>query len=185
VGQVRYLFDQRSSQLIVHAFASGIVAIVAHSPKFSVQDFSGEAIFDAEEPAKCSMRMDANPQSLSLVDEANERDLREIQRVAFEEVLGTKRYPLVSFESTSVTAASIGTNHYRAEIDGNLMLHGVRSPQSVTAQVIMNEDSMRAYGECHVKQTNFGIRIVSIADGSLKIKDEVRIGFFIIARREG
>jgi hypothetical protein len=34
-----------------------------------------------------------------------------------------------------------------------------------------------------VKQTEYGLRIASIAGGALKMKDDVRVSFYIIARK--
>jgi hypothetical protein len=42
---VRYSMDAEQSQFTVHAFASGLAAVVAHNPKFTIRDFSGEAQF--------------------------------------------------------------------------------------------------------------------------------------------
>ena len=42
---VRYSLDAVQSQFTVHAFASGLAAVVAHNPKFAIRDFSGEAQF--------------------------------------------------------------------------------------------------------------------------------------------
>ena len=37
---VCYQIDTKLSQLTVHAFASGLAAVVAHNPKFAIRDFS-------------------------------------------------------------------------------------------------------------------------------------------------
>jgi hypothetical protein len=42
---VRFSIDAAQSQFTVHAFASGLAAVVAHNPKFAIRDFSGEAQF--------------------------------------------------------------------------------------------------------------------------------------------
>ena len=42
---VRYEMDAKVSQFTVHAFASGLAAVVAHGPKFAIRDFSGVAEF--------------------------------------------------------------------------------------------------------------------------------------------
>ena len=43
--RARYSIDASASQFTVHAFTSGLAAIVAHSPKFAIRDFAGEAGF--------------------------------------------------------------------------------------------------------------------------------------------
>jgi hypothetical protein len=42
---VCYVVDKRASQFTVQAFASGLAAVVAHSPKIAIRDWTGEARF--------------------------------------------------------------------------------------------------------------------------------------------
>ncbi len=183
--QVRYTFDPKASQLTVHAFASGLVSVVAHNPKFAVQEFSGEAKFDSDTLANASVRMSIKANSLNLQDEVSEYDRREIQRVTFDEVLEVKMFPAIAFESTSVAVSKVSENLYKAKVSGILSLHGQRGEQTFNAQAVIGEDSLRGYGDFTVRQSAFGIRIASIAGGTLKMKDELKIAFFIIARKEG
>jgi hypothetical protein len=50
---VRYSIDAAQSQFTVHAFASGLAAVVAHNPKFAISDFSGEAQFAPDTLREC------------------------------------------------------------------------------------------------------------------------------------
>jgi hypothetical protein len=52
-----------------------------------------------------------------------------------------------------------------------------------TARFAVVRDSLRAQGEFIVSQTAHGIRPVRVAGGALKLKDEVRCSFEIVARR--
>lgn len=184
-GPVRFVFDPKASQLTVHAFASGLAAVVAHNPKFAIREFSGTAKFDAGTLARATIQMNMKSSSLSLIDEVSEYDGREIRRVTFDEVLDAKAFPEIVFESSRVTAAKISENLYRATIAGDLSLHGVTNAHSFNAQVVVGEDSLRGYGDFSVKQTDYGIQIASIAGGTLKMKDEIKIAFFVIGRKEG
>jgi hypothetical protein len=49
----------------------------------------------------------------------------------------------------------------------------------------VGEDTLRGYGNFSVKQTEFGISIASVAGGTLKMKDELKIAFFIVAKKQG
>ena len=40
---------------------------------------------------------------------------------------------------------------------------------------------MRAKGEFTLKQTDYGIKLVSVAGGALKIKDELKFTFDVLA----
>ncbi len=44
-------------------------------------------------------------------------------------------------------------------------------------------DTLRAQGELTIRQTDFGIKPVSVAGGMLKIKDELKCSFDLLARK--
>jgi len=41
-GLAHFAMDAKASLFTVQAFASGMVAVVAHSPKVAIRDFTGE-----------------------------------------------------------------------------------------------------------------------------------------------
>lgn len=183
-NEVRFVFASNASQLTVHAFASGLVAVVAHNPKFAIRDFSGEAKSVPGSLKQATIRMSIKASSLDLLDEVSECDEREIRRLTMDEVLKAESFPHIVFESSQVTAVKVNENLYRATIVGHLTLHGVNRTHSFDAQIVAGEDSLRGYGDFHVKHTDFGIPIAAIAGGTLKMKDEVKLAFFVIARKE-
>jgi hypothetical protein len=54
---------------------------------------------------------------------------------------------------------------------------------SIPARLVFNADNMRARGEFSLRQTSYGIKPVSIAAGTIKVKDEVKFSFDIVARQ--
>jgi hypothetical protein len=70
----RYSMDAAQSQFTVHAFASGLAAVVAHNPKFAICEFSGEAQFAPDTLQDASIRVRINASSLELTDEVSEYD---------------------------------------------------------------------------------------------------------------
>jgi polyisoprenoid-binding protein YceI len=184
-GQVRYQMDAKLSQLTVHAFASGLASVVAHNPKFAIRDFTGEAEFTPRTLAEASIRIGIKSSSLELLDEVPENDRRAIDRVTFDEVLETARFPQIVYESHQITAAQLSENLYGATIVGDLTLHGVTKRLAFTAQAVIGDDTLRGYGNFVVKQSEYGITIASIAGGTLKMKDELKLAFFVVARKQG
>jgi hypothetical protein len=51
--------------------------------------------------------------------------------------------------------------------------------------VVIGEDTLRGYGSFLVKQTEYAIPMASIAGGTLKMKDELKVAFFIVAKKQG
>jgi polyisoprenoid-binding protein YceI len=179
----RYSMDASQSQFTVHAFASGLAAVVAHNPKFAIRDFSGEAQFAPDTLRDASIQVRIKAASLELMDEVSEYDRGEIDRVMFNEVLEVSRFPEIVYSSTQISAARLSENLYATTIAGKLVLDGVTRELDFSAQV--GEDALRGYGSFSVKQSQYDVAIASIAGGTLKIRDELKIAFFIIAKKQG
>ena len=182
---VRYSLDAVQSQFTVHAFASGLAAVVAHNPKFAIRDFSGEARFIPDTLRDASIQVRIKAASLELMDEVSEYDRGEIDRVMFNEVLEASRFPEIVYTSTQIAATRLSENLYATTIAGKLTLHGVTNELDFSGQVVIGEDTLRGYGSFLVKQSKYDIAIASIAGGTLKMRDELKIAFFIIGKKEG
>jgi polyisoprenoid-binding protein YceI len=89
------------------------------------------------------------------------------------EVLDSGQFPEITFESTHVEPGPEGT----VKVDGRLRLHGVTNPLSIVA----HGENGRYTGRFALKQRSFGITPVSIAGGTIKVKDELAIEFDIAA----
>ena len=76
-------------------------------------------------------------------------------------------YPEITFTSTEVTGAAPGAGSFRATIKGTLTLHGVSHPEQIDAQVNVMGDRLTANGQSTVRQSDYGIKPVSIAGGAL------------------
>ena len=182
---VRYSLDAVQSQFTVHAFASGLAAVVAHNPKFAIRDFSGEAQFAPDTLRDASIQVRIKAASLELMDEVSEYDRGEIDRVMFSEVLEVSRFLEIVYTSTQISASRLSENLYATTTAGKLTLHGVTNELGFSSQVVIGEDTLRGYGSFLVKQTEYAIPIASIAGGTLKMKDELKVAFFIVAKKQG
>ena len=182
---VRYRIDGNRSRFTVKAFAGGLFSSFAHNPTIAIRDFTGEVEFDPDALEKSSFRMKVNAASLQLTDDVSDKDRKDIERIMREEVLATDRYPEIIFESTNISGNKITEGWYRANVTGNLTLHGVTNKCSFDAQVWSTADSLRAQGEFPLRQTDYNIKLVSAAGGTIKVKDELKFSFDIVANKEG
>jgi polyisoprenoid-binding protein YceI len=180
-----YVLDAGLSRLTVRAFAAGLLASMGHNPSFVVRQFSGEAKFASDAPEQASVRILVQSGSLELSDEVSEKDRREIERTMRNDVLETSRFPEIVFEAFSPSLSKGGEGFYWANVTGKLMLHGVSQPQQISAQVAVNDSQLRANGEFTVRQSSFGIKLVSVAGGTLKVKDDVKLTFDLVAKKKG
>ena len=100
------------------------------------------------------------------------------------DVLETSRFPEIVFEAANPSLSQGGVGLYWANITGKLTLHGVTQPQQITAQVSVSGNQLSASGEFTVRQSSYGIKPVSVAGGTMKIKDDVKVTFDLVARKK-
>jgi len=71
-----------------------------------------------------------------------------------------------------------------ATLNGTLTLRGVARMQPIVARVALQGSMLRASGDFLLSQSNYGIKPVSVAGGALKLKDELKLQFEMVARRQ-
>lgn len=179
-----YTIDAKASHLRVHAFASGLIAAVAHSPKFEIREWVGLTQLSGEHPDKGPLHVTVNPSGLDLVDEVRESERREIYRVMHNEVLETSKFPDIVFDGQWRIADRPGHDQYRVNVDGSLRLHGVTSTHAFEARVTLGPDTFRAHGEFIVFQREYGINTASIAGSTLRLRYELKFSFFVVGRKK-
>lgn len=182
---VRYLIDTQSSSFVVQAFSAGLLSAFAHNPKIAIPDFQGDAEFTRAgsvlENARLQIRINAN--SLEVTDDISEKDREEINSRMRREVLETDSYPEIVYDCPRITASGNG-DRFWAALSGNLSLRGVTKGLPISAKVQLNGDSLRATGEFSLRQSDYRIALISAAGGTIRLKDELKFMFEIVARRE-
>jgi len=119
-----------------------------------------------------------------LLDKVSDKDRREIETTMHKDVLESSRFPEMIFEASNPSISKGGEDLYWVNLQGKLTLHGVTKPQQITARVSFSGSEMRASGEFTVRQTNFGIKLVSVAGGTLKLKDDVKLTFELVGHKQ-
>jgi len=180
-NSARYRIDAGQSHFTVRAFAGGFLSALAHDHAISVRDFDGntEFTFGTVEPA--SLQMNIKAASLAVVDKISEKDRQKIETTMRDEVLEVSNFPEITFKSSGVTATKTGEGQYQARISGEISLHGVSRPITIASQLEFGDKVLHAKGNFSLKQSNFGIKPVSVAGGTIKVKDEIKFNFDIVA----
>lgn len=182
---LRYALDAGVSRFTVRAFASGMLSAFGHSPTFAIRQYSGEIQFDPETPQGASLRLTIKSASLEVADNISDKDRRDIETEMRERVLEIGKYPEIVYVGSRVTVNKASDGQYSVSLNGELSLHGVTRGQPVTAKVAVTGDMLRAFGECSLRQSDYNIRLVSAMGGGLKVKDEVKLSFDLVARKQG
>jgi polyisoprenoid-binding protein YceI len=162
-----YRLDPKPSRFTAQVTAGGLLASFAHNPVIAVREFTGEAQFQHDALDRASVHLEISASRLEVASGASDKDKAEIEQRMHRDVLETD--------------TSLGSNQYRVEIIGQLTLHGLTNEQTISARVILGPDRLRASGEFTLRQTDYGIEPVSVAGGALKVKDEVKMLFDVVA----
>lgn len=177
----RYRIDAGESHFAVRAFAGGFLSAFAHDHNIAIRDFNGEADFTYGTVQPASLRITIKAGSLTVTDKVSASDRQKIEGTMRDEVLEIAKYPEIVFKSTGVTASKSGEGQFQAKITGELSLHGVTRPLTINAQLEFGDKTLRARGAFAVKQSSFDIKPVSVAGGTIKVKDELKFSFDIVA----
>ncbi len=179
----RYAINAMVSQFTVQAFASGLLSAFGHNPKIAIRDLKGEIQFDPAQIEKSTMHLVVRADSLNVTDNISDKDRREIENDMRVKVLETAKYPEIVYDASGVSVNQADNGQAQVTLSGQLTLHGVTRTQKVPATVVVTGDMVRAFGEFSLRQTDYGIKPVSAVGGGLKVKDEVKFTFDIVARK--
>lgn len=177
----RYRIDADKSKFIVRAFAGGFLSALAHDHTISISEFTGETSFTYGNVEPASLQMTIKAESLKVIDKISDKDRQKIETTMRDEVLETSKFPEITFKSSSVTANKTGDGEYQAKITGDITIHGVSRQLTIPAQLSFGDKELHARGSFSIKQSNFGIKPVSVAGGTIKVKDELKFTFDILA----
>jgi polyisoprenoid-binding protein YceI len=180
----RYVIDSRSSRFTVQAFATGLLAKMGHNPTIGIGDFSGEMRFSPEKLEAGSFHLVIKTASLSVQDDISAKDLKEMERLMSQEVLETARFPEIVYDAPNISVTKMADALCSATLNGNLTLHGVTRSQPIPVRVALFGSMLRASGDFSLDQTDYNIKLVSVAGGALKLKDELKFSFEIVARKQ-
>ena len=179
-----YVIDGRASRFTVRAFAAGLLSAMGHNPTIAIRDFSGGMRFDPGDVEASSFRLTIKASSLAVQDDIGHKDRREMERLMNEEVLESGRFPEIRYDAPVISISRISEMLYAANLEGELSLHGISRRLPIVARVTLLGSMLRSSGEFVLKQSDYGIKLVSVAGSALKLKDELKFSFEIVARRQ-
>ncbi len=167
IAQVKPI-DPTNSKITIHAYKTGIFSFAGHDHVIEAPITSGQV----DENEKMVI-VEIDTKDLRVLDPGeSEKNREEIQQTMLSsKSLDSERYPAISFRSNSYRQDGNGS----AEVLGKLSLHG--AVRLVTLTVKKQGD--RWTGSARLKQTDFGMRPVSVAGGTVKVKDEVKVEFSV------
>jgi polyisoprenoid-binding protein YceI len=162
--------DPNRSTVTVHVGKSGVFSAFGDNHEIRAPIASGR-VDDGPQPS-VELTIDAKEMKVLDPDLAAGKRAEVQKRMLGPEVLDVEHHAEIRFRSKSVKAAGNG----RWRVEGDLELRGRTAPLAfdVTAE------GGRVKGTASVSQRAFGIKPISVAGGTVNVRDEVRIDFDIV-----
>ena len=167
-GQERAIDTQRS-KITIHVGKSGLLSAAAHNHTIDAPITSGTLRESA--PPHVEFTVDAAKMTVEPDPKVDAKDQATIQTHMEDMTLEAMKYPQIVFRSSRVEKLPSG----EWKVDGDLILHGVT--KSVSLKVRQTGDEYTTHTV--LKQTDFGIKPISIGGGMIKVKDEIELDFQI------
>jgi polyisoprenoid-binding protein YceI len=164
--------DLERSTITIHVGKAGLLSAAGHEHWVNAPISSG-AVNDSNAPRvefiveTAKMRVKPDPKVDAKTEAQIQKDMEEM-------TLETARYREIAFQSSHIEKASEG----EWRVDGALTLHGVSKP----VRVNVRRDGDAYIGRTILKQTDFGIKPISIGGGAIKVKNEIEVEFRIYTR---
>ena len=160
----------QQSTITIHVFKSGLFSGFAHN-HIVVAPVSHAAI----DPAHLTAEITVATKEMKVTDpDVSEKDRAEIQSTMLgPKVLDQEKYPEIHFKSSRIKQTS--AQHY--SVAGTLELHGAK--QEITFAVTGGPEHF--HGATKLKQSDFGIKPISLGGGSINVKDELELEFDVHA----
>lgn len=178
-ARLEYRIDPKNSQLVVQTQTKG--SSFRHDHRIEAGSITGSMSFVPYAPETASLELQLRTDQLHLADpDVGPGDRQRIEGW-IRRALETERYKEIAFRSTAVSAEPLGDQIFNVTITGDLRLHGRQNPVTVAAQVFIRAEALKARGTFRVRQSEFGIPLASVGDGTVGVDDEILVSFEVSA----
>jgi polyisoprenoid-binding protein YceI len=184
LAPVKFKIDAAASRFTVQAFATGLLSAFGHNPTIAIRGYDGEIQFNPDTIGNASVRVTVRTDALEVVDEMKNDDRKQLEQAMYDQVLEPDRFPTAGYESKQITVQADSAEQWRVHVTGELSFHGVTQNHSFDARVSYMGTMMRIAGEFPLRQSDYGIKPVSFAGGALRLKDELKFSFEMVARQQ-
>ncbi len=177
-----YTIDLSQSQITVTLTQEGFIARRYQNHRVEVRNFAGKIEVSQKDETQVGAEVEAESKSLTNVDqEMSEFERKEFHNVLKNTVLESDKFPKIKFLSVSISDVQKSGETRSFTLNGDLTLHGVTKRVAFPVNVRMTKELLRATGEAKLKQSDFGMKPYSGGLGMIKIGDEVKVSFTVVA----
>ena len=163
--------DTQKSVMTVRVLKAGVFSAFGHEHEISAPIKDGKF-----SEAERSVDLTVDVRQMRVMDkDVSDKDRAEIQETMLgPKVLDVARFPEIHFRSSVVEPAGNG----RWSVTGDLSLHGQTHPVKLEVRA----QNGHYQGTAELKQKDFGIEPIVVGGGAVKVKNELRVEFDIVAK---
>ena len=178
-----FRIDPARSRASIAVGKAGAFSFAGHTHEVAIPAVAGTVMVEADAVERSTVQLEIDAARLTVTGKGDPpKDVPEIQRVMVsDKVLDVDRFPKILFQSTGVTVERRTGTTLDLNVAGTLTLHQVARPIRVPVHADIEADTLTASGRFQVKQTDHGIKPVSVG-GVVNVKDALDISFTIVAR---
>ena len=181
-GPRTFTVDTGRSKALIDVGKTGAFSFAGHTHEVEATLTGGTVHFDPDDTSKSTLHLEFNAAAMKVTGKNDPpADVPKVTEAMLgEQVLNVKQYPSITFDSTAVSGRG-SASALDLQITGNLTIRGTTKPARTATSVKIEGDTLTATGKFAIKQTDFGIKPISVG-GMVKVKDELAITFTIVAR---
>ena len=179
-----YTIDPDRSTATIAVGKSGALSFAAgHTHEVVAPAIAGTMTVDVEDPARSTVHVTIDASKLTVTGKGESAsDVPKVQQtMAGADVLDVRRYPAITFTGTSMAIKGRTVTSLDAMVTGDLTIHDVTRAITVPVSVQLGAATVTATGRFSVKQTDYGIKPVSVG-GVVSVKDALNISFTVVGR---
>jgi len=183
-GPRTFTVDTQSSRALIDVGKSGAFSFAGHTHEVEAPLSSGVVHLDPDTLSRSDVRLEFNAAAMRVTGKGDPpADVPKVTEVMLgDQVLDVKKYPSIVFESTAVTARG-ALPSLDLSVAGKLTIRGTTKAVTAPVSVRLDGAMLTATGRFSFKQTDFGIKPISVG-GMVKVKDDLAINFTIVAREQ-
>lgn len=188
-----YELNPGQSEIVIRVYRGGAFKALGHNHIVSTHDVTGAINWDKKNIQKTdfkllipleSFRVD-DPELRKQAGKAFSKDVDDSARngtrknMLGEKVLDVSRFPKINVRSNSIKQ----NNTSELDVAIELRIHGINRIVTVPVVFEQNAESIRVKGKFSLLQSDYGIKPLRAAFGSIVVKDRVDIRFLLVARK--
>jgi polyisoprenoid-binding protein YceI len=161
--------DAARSTITIHVGKAGLLSAAGHEHWINAP-IAGGSIRESDSP-HVEFTVETAAMTVKPDPKVDAKTQAQIQKDMEEMTLDTAKFPKLWFVSQKVERSGAAW-----KVEGTLTLHGV----SKTVILNVTKDGGAYVSRTTLKQTDFGIKPVTVGGGVIKVKDQVEIEFRIV-----